>query len=261
LDDPAAGAASPPPPGRDPPRVLVQTWGLAIGGLALARALSLVEPTGILAANLAGVAAFLFVLLPDERLRRRGASWADHGVPPGPAGAPATWRAWGRGAAAGLASCAIVLPAFALLFAGWSWLLPRLSAGVAGTVSPYVRPVHLALRFPPQLALQAALQVLVVALPEELFYRGWMQTAWARSAPDRGVRLLGARLGAGFVWTQLLFAAGHLVLLQPWRLATFLPGLWFGWLRERHGGIAAPVAAHALSNLFIQTLQASFYGG
>jgi membrane protease YdiL (CAAX protease family) len=73
--------------------------------------------------------------------------------------------------------------------------------------------------------------------------------------------VLGARLGAGFVWTQVLFAAGHLVVLQPWRLGTFFPGLLFGWLRERTGGLAAPVVFHALSNVFIATLEASFYGG
>ncbi len=153
-----------------------------------------------------------------------------------------------------------MLPAFALLFAAYSWALPHLAPGLARAIAPYAVPAHPALRFPPDLGLQAALQLLVVAIPEELFYRGWMQTSWARGAPKRGVRVLGARLGAGFVWTQLLFAAGHLVVLQPWRLATFLPGLWFGWLRERHGNIVAPVVAHALANLFIRTLEASFYG-
>ncbi|HYG68947.1 MAG TPA: CPBP family glutamic-type intramembrane protease, partial [Anaeromyxobacteraceae bacterium] len=82
----------------------------------------------------------------------------------------------------------------------------------------------------------------------------------AATAPERGVDVLGARLGAGFFWTQLLFAAGHLVVPQPWRLATFLPALLFGWLRARTGTIAAPVVAHALSNLFIATLEKSFYG-
>jgi membrane protease YdiL (CAAX protease family) len=87
-----------------------------------------------------------------------------------------------------------------------------------------------------------------------------MQTSWARAAPSRGVRFLGARLGAGFLWTQALFAVGHLVVLQPWRLGTFFPGLLFGWLRERTGSIAVPVLVHALSNLFIATLERSFYG-
>jgi uncharacterized protein len=249
---------SPPPV---PPRALVVTWGKAIGGLAVARLLSLLEPSGVLPPNLAGVAAFLFVILPDGCLRARGESWADHGVPPAELLRPATWSAWVRGAAAGLGSCAVVLPSFALLFAAYAWALPHLSPGLAGVLTPYAHLRHLALRLPPDLWLRALLQILVVALPEELFYRGWMQTAWARTAPGRGVRVLGARLGAGFVWTQLLFAAGHLVVLQPWRVATFLPGLWFGWLRERHGSIAAPIAAHALSNLFIQVLEASFYGG
>ena len=44
------------------------------------------------------------------------------------------------------------------------------------------------------------------------------------------------------------------------RLGTFFPGLFFGWLRQRTGSIAAPVVAHALSNLFMATLEASFYG-
>jgi uncharacterized protein len=251
-----------PPLGRESPRRLVVAWAQAIGGLAVARAISLVEPTGFLAANLAGVAALLFIVLSDARLRARGESWRDHGVPAWTFRDRASWTPYLRGLRAGLLSCAVVLPCFTAIFAGWAWLLPRLPAGLAQAVAPYGGgPAHLALRFPPGLALRAVLQLLVVAVPEELFYRGWMQSAWARSAPERGIRLLGARLGAGFLWTQVLFAAGHLVTLQPWRLATFLPGLWFGWLRERHGGIAAPVVAHALSNLFIQTLEASFYGG
>jgi membrane protease YdiL (CAAX protease family) len=94
-----------------------------------------------------------------------------------------------------------------------------------------------------------------VAIPEELFYRGWMQTSWSRSGPSR--RILGAEIGPGFLATQVLFAAGHLVTLQPLRLATFFPGLLFGWLRARTGGVAAPAVAHALSNLLVLFLEAS----
>jgi membrane protease YdiL (CAAX protease family) len=104
------------------------------------------------------------------------------------------------------------------------------------------------------------LQLLVVALPEELFYRGWLQTSWRRAAPGRAVRVLGADLGPGFLATQALFALGHLATFQPWRLGTFFPGLLLGWLRERTGGLAAPVVLHALSNLFLKVLEASFYG-
>jgi uncharacterized protein len=243
----------------DPPRILVATWAVAIAGIAAA---SLLARTPVLRwLDVAGMAALLFVLLPDRRLRRRGEGWDDYGLPPVSLRDRARWGAWGRGAAAGLASSAVVLPAFALVFAAYAWLLPHLAPGLAQTIAPYLRPAHPALRLPPGFPLQIVLQLLVVALPEELFYRGWMQTSWARGAPGSGITVLGARLGAGFLWTQVLFAAGHLVVLQPWRLATFLPGLWFGWLRERTGSVVAAVVAHALSNLFIKVLEASFYGG
>jgi membrane protease YdiL (CAAX protease family) len=242
------------------PRELVRLWAAAVAGLALAKALSLVEPTGLLGANLAGVAAFLFIALPDARLRDRGEEWADYGVPLHGARDPRTWRAFGRGAAAGLLVAAIVLPAFALVFWAYAQLLPSLPSSLARIVAPYAGVPRFRPRLPHGLPLLALVQLVVVALPEEMFYRGFMQTAWARSAPERGVTVLGARLGAGFVWTQLLFAAGHLVVLQPWRLGTFFPGLLFGWLRERTGGVAAPVVLHAVSNVFIATMEASFYG-
>jgi membrane protease YdiL (CAAX protease family) len=248
-------AADPPPRPPDPPRVLILIWALVIAGIGVAAGLAAVLPRRWL--DVAGVAAILFVLVPDARLRARGEGWEGYGLPPLSRGG---WRLWVRGAGAGLLASAAVLPFFAVVFAAYAWLLPHLGTDLAAHLAPYLRPGRFALRFPQGFPLQIVLQLLAVALPEELFYRGWMQRSWARGAPARGITVLGARLGAGFVWTQLLFAAGHLVRLQPWRLGTFLPGLWFGWLRERTGSIVAPVVAHALSNLLIMVLEASFYG-
>ncbi|WP_242356854.1 MULTISPECIES: myxosortase MrtX [unclassified Anaeromyxobacter] len=247
-------------PAPDPPRVLVRTWLLAVGGLALAKLLSYVEPSGLLAGNLAGVAAFLFIALPDGRLRARHDPWAAYGVPRLAPRDPATWRALGRGALQGLLVCAVVFPVFAALFWLYAEALPHLPGAIARIVAPYGIAPRLSARLPERVLLLVVVQFLVVAAPEELFYRGWMQTSWARSAPERGVTVLGARLGAGFLWTQALFALGHLVVLEPWRLATFLPGLLFGWVRERTGGLVAPVVVHALANVFLATLEASFYG-
>jgi membrane protease YdiL (CAAX protease family) len=235
----------------------VATWALAVGGLFQARLLSLVEPTGLLAGNLAGVAALLFVLLPDSRLRAAGEGWEAVGVPF--LGERRRWSDLGRGAWQGLLCCAVVFPPFVALFVGFTALLPRLPPGLAALLSPYLGAASFAFRLPESVALAAALQLLVVALPEEVFYRGWLQTAWARLAPERGVTVLGARLGHGFLATQALFAAGHLVSGQPWRLATFFPGLLFGWLRARTGSVVAPIVAHALSNLLLLTLERSFY--
>ncbi len=244
----------------DAPRALVGTWATAIGLLAAASAVSLVEPTGLLRGNLAGVAALLFVVLPDRRVRARGERWEAYGLPWWGLEDRRTWRAWGRGALWALGACAVVFPLFLAGFAAFSRLLPGLPPEWARLLAPYGPPAEPRLRLPAGFPLMAAIQLLVVALPEELFYRGWMQTSWAASGPSRKVRVLGADLGRGFLATQALFALGHLVRLQPWRLGTFFPALLFGWLRARSGDLAAPVLVHALSNLFIATLEASFYG-
>jgi membrane protease YdiL (CAAX protease family) len=242
------------------PGSLIGTWALALGGLLLARLLSLGDPTGLLAGNLAGVAAVLFVLLPERWLRARGEGWEGYGAGFLVRGGGGRDR-WGvgRGAWQGLLCCAVVFPPFVAAWLGFTALVPLLPPGLAAVLSPYTGAPAFALRLPDPLLLTVALQVLVVALPEELFYRGWLQTAWARLEPERGWMVLGARLGHGFFATQALFAAGHLVSGQPWRLATLFPGLLFGWLRARTGSVVAPVVAHALSNLLILTLERSFY--
>jgi membrane protease YdiL (CAAX protease family) len=240
-------------------RELVATWAIAVGAVALAELAT--RPVAVLHANVpAGLAAFLFLVLPDRDLRRRGEGWHDYGLPWWGLRDGRTWRAWGRGVAVAVAVCAILFPLFLALFWAYRLVLPELPPALARVVAPYALPAPAAFRLPASLGERALVQLLVVALPEELFYRGWMQARWASTAPARGVTVLGARLGAGFVWTQALFAAGHLVVLQPWRLGTFFPGLLFGWLRARTGDVAAPVVAHALSNLFIATLERSFYG-
>jgi membrane protease YdiL (CAAX protease family) len=246
-----------PPIAPIPPRQLVRTWALAIGALAVAKVASLGVP--LLAANLAGVAALLFVLLPDRLLRRRDEYWDAYGLPWWGVADRRTWTAWGRGALWAFGLAAVVFPLFALGYWGFAEALPSLPGPIARALAPYVGAPRFALRAPDDLALRIAAQFLVIALPEELFYRGFLQTAWA-GAKGRTFRVLGAELGPGFLQTQALFALGHLVVFQPWRLATFFPGLLFGWLRARTGSLAAPVLFHALSNILMLTLEASFYG-
>lgn len=101
---------------------------------------------------------------------------------------------------------------------------------------------------------EVAGQLLVVALPEEAFFRGYLQTrldaAWGRR-----VRFLGAELGVGWIVSAVIFAIGHwLTTPVPARLAVFFPALLFGWLRARTGGIGAGVLFHALCNMFSATL-------
>jgi len=241
-------------------RELIGTWAACVALLGVAKLVSLVEPTGLVAGNLAGVAAFLFIALPERKLHARGERWSAYGLPWWGFSDARTWRAWLRGLGIALAVCAVVFPLFFVVFWGYGRALPYLPAWLSSHLAPYALPAAPRFRLPARFPLLAIVQLLVVALPEELFYRGWMQTTWAATAPGRGVRVAGATLGSGFVATQALFAAGHLVVLQVWRLGTFFPGLLFGWVRERTGDLAAPILVHALSNLFIAILEASFYG-
>jgi hypothetical protein len=106
-------------------------------------------------------------------------------------------------------------------------------------------------------------QLLVVALPEEAFYRGYLQSALERGWASKRWRILGAEIGLGSIVCAGIFAVGHyLALPNPNRLAVFFPALVFSWLRARTGGIGAGIAFHAMCNLLTDTLGRGYqYGG
>jgi len=112
---------------------------------------------------------------------------------------------------------------------------------------------------PVQAANEAFGQVILIALPEEAFYRGYLQTRIDDALPAR-VRVLGAELGPGILVASVVFALGHFATIRdPARLAVFFPSLAFGWLRRRTGGIGASVVFHALCNLFSETLGRGYH--
>ena len=94
--------------------------------------------------------------------------------------------------------------------------------------------------------------VLVYPVLEELVFRGLVQ-GWLLQRPALAAPLAARawlpRLSAANIIAAALFAAAHLLRSPwPWALATFLPGLVFGWLRERHGGVVAPAIVHVAYN-------------
>jgi membrane protease YdiL (CAAX protease family) len=108
------------------------------------------------------------------------------------------------------------------------------------------------------LARDAGSQLLGVAFPEEVFFRGYLQSALDRVWPPR-FRLLGARLGPGLLVASAVFALGHLLTdPHPTRLAVFFPSLAFGFLRARSGGVGAAIVFHAACNLFASYLGRSY---
>ena len=81
-------------------------------------------------------------------------------------------------------------------------------------------------------------QAILVALPEEVFFRGYLYDVFE----ERGWEPVTV--------TSLLFAAGHLVIhASAYRALTFFPALLLGWGRKKSGNLYVPVFLHLLFNL------------
>jgi membrane protease YdiL (CAAX protease family) len=133
-------------------------------------------------------------------------------------------------------------------------------ATISATLCPHWRGLaHGGLRLPPEFLTSALNQLIVVAIPEELFFRGYLlQRLDERWPPAR--RLLGAVVGPGLWLSSLLFAVGHLLVIpNPQRLAVIFPALVFGWMRARTGSIVPGAVFHALCNLFADVLHTSYF--
>ncbi len=106
-------------------------------------------------------------------------------------------------------------------------------------------------RLPESVLLLSASQLVVVAVPEEWFFRGYLFTRLMERWPDSLRPLLAS---------SALFALGHfLVDFEVSRLTVFFPALVFGWMRARTGSIFAGAVFHASCNVFSEVLFATFF--
>jgi len=100
---------------------------------------------------------------------------------------------------------------------------------------PAVSPYHGTF---PLTAAMMAHHLLLVALPEEVFFRGYLYDAFEEAGREPVLPV------------ALLFAVGHFVIApSPFRLLTFFPALLLGWGRKRSGNVYVPTAVHFLYNL------------
>lgn len=129
-----------------------------------------------------------------------------------------------------------VLPAWVVarsLF--WGAFVPVLPADGASLVTAAARA--------------AWVHVVAVALPEEAFWRGYVQPALQARWPSRRT-LWGAPMGGAQLASCALFAVSHVAGGGgPATLSTFLPGLLFTWLMARHHALCGPWLLHAACNL------------
>lgn len=166
-----------------------------------------------------------------------------------------------------LVALAVTFPLFVV---GFFWFYGTVCNAAGGVLAPLYRAFaplcdrwlgwsEGQLALPHSFLLLALNQLIVIAVPEELFFRGYLLTRLEERWPSRR-RLLGAPVGVALVVSSVLFALGHvLVVPNAQRLAVFFPGLVFGWMRARTGSIAAGAAFHALCNLFADLLHTSFF--
>jgi uncharacterized protein len=118
---------------------------------------------------------------------------------------------------------------------------------------------HLSL--PPDLGNEILGQILVVGLPEEAFYRGYLTTA-LDDAWGTPWTIAKAKLGWGWIATSAAFAIGHLLTdPNPARLGVFFPALLFGWMRARTKGVGGPALLHAMCNLLSSALARGYVLG
>ena len=146
------------------------------------------------------------------------------------------------------------------------------------TVVPFVLGHHLwqtningrvfHLGFPREFAYSVLVQFLAVALPEELFFRGYllqrMSLLWSANFEEIREKnlvlgLLVTAKSRPVLICSAVFAVAHFAgEYRPDRLATFFPALVFSFLRIRTGRLAAPITYHALCNLMSELVFASY---
>ncbi len=95
-------------------------------------------------------------------------------------------------------------------------------------------------------------QIVLVAIPEEFFFRGYLQERFHKAWGRAKWTVLGLPITWGIVVSSVLFALVHVVATpHVTRLAVFFPSLLFGALREKTGGITASVFYHTACNLMV----------
>ncbi len=171
-------------------------------------------------------------------------------------------EAWGRAFRLTALVLCVVGPPFLLGYHLWQrtlfpWVLDAVcDQGFRGAcgVGPALRRLEPRLFLPDDTASLMAYHLLFVAIPEELYYRGYVQSRLDEVWAPRW-RIVGATLGPGWLVTCVVFALGHsLVVFQWWHVFIVFPSLVFGWMRARTGGVMAGAFFHAACNIGVGLL-------
>ena len=184
---------------------------LAFAGIILVVAFASRRPSSFVLFQPDTLAAALFLYVPLFHYRR---------------GPVPSWMTVGDPRRSAIAFLALLLGGAAVYFVYASLPLPP---GVAAPRAAAMPPAGEFL----------VRQALFAAVPEEVFFRGYLYDAFEESGWEP------------VVLTSALFAAGHLAIhASPYRAMTFFPALLFGWGRKKSGNIYVPVLLHLAFNSF-----------
>lgn len=214
-----------------PKNLLAETVSVLIAALILTLVILHVN-TPAVAGHRDVLIAALWLYLPVMAILIRKSGFAEMGVEN---------LDWGRSLLWFLIASAIIFPLFYL----------GAYFGAANLLHYRFR-----LEMPPLLGNMLLGQLLLTALPEEWFFRGYLQGRLDRVF-GRNWKLFSAQTGPALFIVAAVFALAHfLVRPSPDRLLVFFPALAFGWLREKTDSLVAPVLFHAASNLTFLIFQA-----
>lgn len=189
------------------------------------------------------IVPLVFFLVPYFALRWREESFADYGVSL-PEKIKGAYREAKPALRLALLTALVTFPPFTFLFWIWSKFIHM---GGIMKMNPLAWVSILIFQF------------FYVALPEELFYRGYILGKLNKVWPPV-VSILKVPVGFGIPVTAVLFAFGHfLINFSPARLGVFFPALIFGWMREKTGGILASAVYHAMCNILVLALEQIFF--
>ena len=238
---------SAPPPAETPSQILREVLLAFAAATAVASILYQLRFIPFIKANLHVGVALTFLGVADRLLRRRGGLEA-YGFRTAPVGLGLGLLAIGL---------FVVLPLFSVGFVVYSKLLCQHAASLLP--GSCYRVHHPLFRWPDGFLLQAAAQVIVVGLPEEVFFRayiqGRLQDAWPATRT-----LWGAPIGRALVVQAILFGFGHFfVTFEAQMFSRILPGLAFGWLYARTRSVLAGTIFHAACNLVMELLVNTYY--
>jgi membrane protease YdiL (CAAX protease family) len=201
-------------------RVLFEVSSLTLAGSLLLRLALMVDftPTWL--------APTVWLSLPLLPLLRQRLPLAPHGY---------DVRSWRRASTRLLLVALGILGVFTAGVGGWRWLTETHPVLDGNALSFEI----------------ILLQLVWVAVPEELFFRGYIQQRLYDCISQRGARqhTVAVLLGA------VLFALAHIMVAPGWRrAAVFFPGCIMGWLRIYSQGLLASTLFHWLANLLALVL-------